>query len=367
MDYRPLGNSGLMVSPMALGTAPFGGANGFEDVGNVGVDDARKLLDIAFEAGVNVVDTADLYSLGVSEEVTGKALGNKRNDIILASKGRSPLGDDPNASGASRYHLIRAVEASLKRLGTDHIDLYQLHNWDGVTPIEETLEAMHHLVTSGKIRYYGTSNYSGWQMMKMLGKAETHRFIKPVSQQIYYTPESREAEYELLPLALDQNIGSLIWGPMGEGFLTGKVRRGQETPSNTRQGEGWPEPYVHDMERAYDIIEELFAIGEAHDCSPARVCLAWLMDRPGVTSLIVGARTEEHLRDNLAAMELKLSDEEHQRLEKATRPAPLYPYWHRIVCGMDRLDPAEKPFLDGYAETIKHRTDDRSAKSKGDQ
>ncbi|WP_207233559.1 aldo/keto reductase [Salinicola tamaricis] len=275
---------------MTLGTVPFGGSHGFEKAASVDVKGARRLLDIAFEAGVNLVDTADLYSHGQAEEITAKALGDKRQDIILATKGRSPLGDDPNASGASRYHLIRAVEASLKRLGTDHIDLYQIHNWDGVTPVEETLEALHHLVTSGKVRYWGTSNYTGWQMMKTLGKAELHGLTKPISQQIYYTPESREAEYELMPLALDQNLGSLIWGPLGEGFLTGKVRRGQPTPPDTRQGNGWPEPYVHDMERAYDIIETLIAIGEAHDCSPARVCLAWLKDRPGVTSLIVGAQ-----------------------------------------------------------------------------
>ncbi|WIX34406.1 aldo/keto reductase [Salinicola sp. JS01] len=361
MQYRPLGNSGLMVSNLTLGTVPFGGSHGFEKAASVDVKGARRLLDIAFEAGVNLVDTADLYSHGQAEEITAKALGDKRQDIILATKGRSPLGDDPNASGASRYHLIRAVEASLKRLGTDHIDLYQIHNWDGVTPVEETLEALHHLVTSGKVRYWGTSNYTGWQMMKTLGKAELHGLTKPISQQIYYTPESREAEYELMPLAMDQNLGSLIWGPLGEGFLTGKVRRGQPTPPDTRQGNGWPEPYVHDMERAYDIIETLIAIGEAHDCSPARVCLAWLKDRPGVTSLIVGARSEAHLQDNLAAAELTLSEAEQRQLEQLTRPAPLYPYWHRVVAGMDRLDPAEKPFLDGYAATIKHRSDDRAA------
>ncbi|WP_245391856.1 aldo/keto reductase [Salinicola aestuarinus] len=361
MQYRPLGHSGLMVSTLTLGTVPFGGSNGFEKAASVDVKGAKRQLDIAVEAGVNLIDTADLYSLGQAEEIVGKALGRKRGDIILASKGRSPLGDDPNASGASRYHLIRAVEASLKRLGTDHIDLYQIHNWDGVTPIEETLEAMHQLVTSGKIRYWGTSNYTGWQMMKTLGKAELHHLVKPVSQQIYYTPEAREAEYELMPLALDQNVGSLIWGPLGEGFLTGKVRRGQATPPETRQGNGWPEPYVHDMERAYDIIEALIAIGEAHDCSPARVCLAWLKDRPGVTSLIIGARTEAHLQDNLAAVDLTLTAEEHERLERITRPAPQYPYWHRVVSGMDRIDSAEKPFLDGYRETIDHRQDDRSA------
>ncbi|GGK00035.1 aldo/keto reductase [Pseudomonas matsuisoli] len=310
------------------------------------------MFDFAFDAGVNMVDTADLYSAGLAEEVVGQALGDKRHEIVLASKARSPMGNNPNNSGASRYHLIRACEASLKRLRTDHIDLYQMHNWDGVTPIEETLAALDHLVQSGKVRYVGTSNYTAWQMMKTLGTAEFKGLVKPIAQQIYYTPEARDAEYELLPMAIDQNIATLVWGPLGEGLLTGKVRRGQETPKGTRQGNDWPEPYVHDMERAYDIIETLIAIGESHNVSPARVCLAWLKDRPGITSVIVGARTEEHLRDNLAAAELKLTGEDIDRLERVTRQAPLYPYWHRVTAGMDRIDPAEKPFLDGHRQTM---------------
>ncbi|WP_106478307.1 aldo/keto reductase [Phytohalomonas tamaricis] len=352
MEYRQLGDSGLLISTMTLGTLTFGGRDGFEKCGEVEVDQARRMFDLAADYGVNTIDTADLYSTGLAEEVVGKALGDKRNDFILASKARSPMGEGLNESGASRYHLIRACEASLKRLNTDHIDLYQIHNWDGVTPIDETLAALDHLVQSGKVRYVGTSNYSGWQMMKTLGRAEMNRLIKPISQQIYYTPESREAEYELLPLAIDQNVGTLIWGPMGEGLLTGQVRRGQETSANHRQGSGWPEPYVHNKERAYDLIDLLVEIGEAHGVSAARVCLAWLHNRPGVTSLIVGARSEEHVKDNLSAPDLKLSDDEVNRIEEATRPAPLYPYWHRIVSGMDRLDPAEKPFLDGYRKTI---------------
>ena len=357
MQYRPLGHSGLLVSQLALGTLQVGGRDGFEKCGGIDLHTLRRLFDIAFDAGVNLVDTADLYSYGLAEEIVGQALGDKRDSILLASKGRSAMSDDPNDSGASRYHLIRACENSLRRLGTDHLDLYQLHNWDGVTPIEETLEAMTHLVQSGKVRYFGTSNYTGWQMMKTLGKAELHGFTKPVSQQIYYTPESREAEYELLPLALDQEVGTLVWGPMGEGLLTGSTRRGNPAPKGTRQGSDWPEPYVHDPERALDIIETLAAVGDAHGVSVAQVCLAWLKDRPGITSLIVGARSEAQLHDNLAAMTLALTAEESARIEAATRREPLYPYWHRIVAGMDRLDPAEQPFLAEQRKTLEQRRD----------
>ena len=357
MEYRQLGHSGLLVSELVLGTLPFGGRDGFEKCGTVDVALAKRLFDMAFDAGVNMIDTADLYSHGLAEQVVGQALGSKRNDILLATKGRSPMGEGPNNEGASRYHLIRACEASLKRLGTDHIDLYQVHNWDGLTPIEETLEALDHLVSSGKIRYFGTSNYTGWQMMKTLGKAELHGFLKPITQQIYYTPESREAEYELLPLALDQNIGTLVWGPMGEGLLTGSTRRGRKAPADTRQGSGWPEPYVHDTERALDIIETLAAVGDEHGVSVARVCLAWLMRRPGITSLIVGARSEEHLRDNLAATELKLSEGQSARIEAVTRRQPLYPYWHRFTAGIGRFDAAEQPFLDEHRKTLEARKD----------
>jgi len=357
MHYRQLGQSGLLVSEMILGTAPFGGRAEFAKVGSVDVPGARRLFDIAFEAGVNMIDTADVYSHGLSEEIVGQALGNRRNDVLLASKGRTPVDDNPNNSGSSRYHLIRACEASLKRLGTDHLDLYQLHNWDGVTPIEETLEAMTHLVRSGKIRYFGTSNFTGWQMMKTLGKAELHGFLKPITQQIYYTPESREAEYELLPLAIDQSVGTLVWGPMGEGLLTGTTRRGHKPGPNTRQGSGWPEPYVYDTERALDIIETLAAVGDEHGVSVARVCLAWLKDRPGITSLIVGARTEAHLRDNLAATTLQLTTDQVARIEAVSRRQPLYPYWHRFTAGIDRFDVAEQPFLDEHRKTLDARTD----------
>lgn len=355
MKYRQLGHSGLFVSELTLGTLTFSGSDGFEKTGQVDAKTARRMMDIAFEQGVNTVDTADLYSKGGAESVVGEALGRDRQRIILATKARSPMSDDPNDSGATRYHLIKSCENSLRRLKTDHIDLYQIHNWDGVTPVEETLYALESLVQSGKIRYYGTSNYTGWQMMKTLGKAELLGVNRPVSQQINYTPESREAEFELLPLALDQNVGTLIWGPMGEGLLTGTVRRGQKTPESSRQGNGWPEPYVHDMEHAYDVIDTLAAVGDEHGVSPAQVCLAWLNTRPAISSLIVGARTEAQLQDSLASARLTLTPEQIQRIERATRPAPRYPYWHRFTSGMDRIDPAEQPFLDEYRETVEHR------------
>ncbi len=353
MRYRPLGNSGLLVSELTLGTLSFGGEGIFARVGEVQVEGARRQIDIATEAGVNLFDTADLYSHGLSEEVLGAALGDKRKDVLVATKVRSPMSDDPNDSGASRYHIMRSVENSLRRLKTDWIDLYQIHNWDGVTPVEETVEAMDRLIQAGKIRYWGTSNYTAWQMMKTLGVAALSGQVKPISQQINYTPESREAEYELLPMALDQNIGTLVWGPMGEGLLTGTVRRGVKTPSTSRQGAfDWVEPYVDDMERAYDIIDLLVEIGEAHGVSAAQVCLAWLKDRPGITSLIVGARTEKHVEDSLAAADLVLTEEETTRIEELTRLRPLYPYWHRFTSGTDRFDPAEIPFLAEHRKTM---------------
>ncbi len=352
MEYRQLGRSGLKVSKLIIGTLTFGGRAGFEKIGDVDVGQARRLFDMAFDAGVNMVDTANIYSMGLAEEVIGEALKDKRDEVLIASKVRMPVGEGPNDGGASRYHIIRECENTLRRLQTDHLDLYQLHQWDGLTPLEESLSALDDLVRAGKVRYVGTSNYNGWQMMKALYAADMNRLVRPVSQQIYYTPESREAEYEILPLGLDQNLGTLVWSPLGEGLLTGKVRRGQEIPDTSRQGRGWPEPYVRDWERAYDIIETLVEIGEGHGVSAARVALAWLVDRPGVTSLILGARTEEQLEDNLACLDLELSAEEHARIEEATRPEALYPYWHRVMTASDRPDPAEAPFLEDLKKSV---------------
>jgi aryl-alcohol dehydrogenase-like predicted oxidoreductase len=258
------------------------------------------------------------------------------------------VGDGPNDAGLSRHHLIAQCEASLRRLGTDHIDLYQVHEWDGQTPLEETLEALDTLVKSGKVRYVGASNYAGWQLMKALGISDRHGYQRFVTQQIYYSLEARDAEYELLPLAVDQGVGILVWSPLAGGLLSGKFRRGVDGPEGTRALSDWGEPPVRDQEKLYDTIEVLVEIGEAHGVSAAQVALAWLLGRPGVVSLIIGARNEEQLADNLAAAELALSGDEVARLEEVSRPALIYPHWHQAKTAADRLGPADLALLGPY-------------------
>ena len=265
---------------------------------------------MCLDAGVNLIDTADVYSDGLSEEIVGKALKGRRDRVLLATKARMPMGDGPNDAGLSRHHIIRSCEASLRRLGTDYIDLYQVHEWDGQTPLEETLGALDDLVNSGKVRYIGCSNYAGWQLMKALGISERRGFQRFVSQQIYYSLQARDAEYELVPVGLDQGVGILVWSPLAGGLLSGKYRRGQDRPEGSRHLTDWNEPPVRDEDQLYDIIEALVEIAEAHGVSPAQVALAWTLGRPGVASLIVGARTEEQLADNLGAADLALADDE---------------------------------------------------------
>jgi aryl-alcohol dehydrogenase-like predicted oxidoreductase len=254
MEYRQLGRSGLKVSALSLGTMTFGGKGAFAKTGSTDVEGARRQIDLCLGAGINLFDTADVYSAGRSEEILGAALKGKRDKVLVASKARFRMGDGPNDAGSSRFHLVTAVEASLKRLGTDHIDLYQLHEWDGVTPLEETLEALDTLVRSGKVRYVGLSNFSGWHLMKTIAAAELEKFVRPVSQQIHYTLQAREAEYELVPISLDQGLGILVWSPLAGGLLSGKYRRGHTPPEGTRQLANWGEPPVHDQEKLYDII-----------------------------------------------------------------------------------------------------------------
>ena len=249
--------------------------------------------------------------------------------MLIATKARFAMGEGPNDGGSSRYHLIRACEASLKRLRTDVIDLYQLHQWDGETPLEETLEALDSLVRRGLVRYIGCSNYSGWHLMKALGVSEREHRQRFVSQQIHYTLEAREAEYELLPLSVDQGLGILVWSPLAGGLLSGKHRRNQKTPKGTRQLAGWTEPPIRDENRLWNIVDALVAIGEARGVSAAQVALAWLLGRPGITSLVIGGRTEAQLKDNLAAASLVLTPEERQRLDEVSQPPLLYPYWHQ--------------------------------------
>ena len=342
MEYRQLGNSGLKVSVLTMGTMTFGGQGGFAKVGDVSLDGVRRLIDLVADAGVNLIDTADVYSAGASETMLGEAMGGKRKPgMLIASKARFPMGAGPNDAGLSRWHLIRACEASLKRLRTDVIDLYQVHEWDGLTPLEETLEALDSLVRAGKVRYVGCSNYSGWHMMKAMEIARRDGRIPFVSQQIHYTLQAREAEYELIPISLDQKLGVLVWSPIAGGLLSGKHRRNKEAPAGTRQTAGWKEPPIVDEDKLWDIVDELVAIGEAHRVSAARIALAWLLGRPAVTSLILGGRTEEQFKDNLAAVEVKLTAEERARLDKVSQPTLLYPYWHQAWTAKDRLGPAD--------------------------
>ena len=257
MDYRQLGHSGLRVSALTLGTMTFGGRGNFAKVGGTDVDTATRQVDMCLDAGVNLIDTADVYSDGLSEEIVGKTLKGRRDRVLLATKARMPMGDGPNDAGLSRHHLIRACEASLRRMGTDYIDLYQVHEWDGHTPLEETLGALDYLVNSGKVRYIGCSNYAGWQLMKALGISERRNLQRFVSQQIYYTLQARDAEYELVPAGLDQGVGILVWSPLAGGLLSGKYRRGEDYPEGSRHLTDWNEPPVRDEDKLFDTIEVL--------------------------------------------------------------------------------------------------------------
>ncbi|GAB3680400.1 aldo/keto reductase [Salinisphaera aquimarina] len=342
MQYRILGNSGLKVSKLTLGTMTFGGEGFMSKLGDTDVAGARKLIDKSIEHGVNFFDTANMYSGGESERILGKALKSKREDVLLTTKVRFPMGDGANDGGLSRIHIRQQIEASLKRLNTDYIDLYQMHMWDGTTPLEETLETFDTLVRHGKIRYYGISNFSAWHAMKVMAVCEREGFIKPISQQIHYTAQAREAEYELMPMAVDSGLGTMIWSPLAGGLLSGKYRRNQQQPKGTRFAEGWEEPPIRDEEQLFDLIETLVEVGEAHSVSAAQVALAWITGRPGVTTAVIGARKQQQLDDNLAAAELQLADDEIAAIEKVSRPPLLYPYWHQNGNASDRFGEADR-------------------------
>jgi aryl-alcohol dehydrogenase-like predicted oxidoreductase len=348
MRYRQLGASGLRISVMTMGTMTFGGAGGFASVGSTDVDEAARQVDRCLEAGVNLIDTANVYSAGASEEIIGQVLEDRRDSVLLATKARMPMGDGPNDAGLSRHHLIAQCEASLRRLRTDHIDLYQVHEWDGQTPLEETLRALDDLVRAGKVRYVGCSNYTGWQLMKALGVAERHGLPRFASQQIHYTLQAREAEYELVPASIDQGLGILVWSPLAGGLLTGKFRRGGQSPAESRHLSGWDEPPVRDQDKLYDIVDVIVDVAGDRGVSPAQVSLAWLLQRPAVTSVVIGARTMEQLVDNLGAADLELTQKEQARLEEVSRPPLLYPYWHQAKTASDRLGPADLSLLGPY-------------------
>jgi aryl-alcohol dehydrogenase-like predicted oxidoreductase len=351
MEYRQLGRSGLKVSVMTMGTMTFGGS---EKIGHADVNAAARQLDMCLEAGINFYDTANVYNAGVSEEILGEVLSHngRRERALVATKVRFKMGDGPNQSGLSRHHIIEQCKASLKRLKTDHIDLYQVHEWDGLTPIEETMEALDTLVRHGHVRYLGCSNYSGWHIMKAMMAADKRGGERFVSQQIHYSLHSRDAEYELVPISHDQGLGIMIWSPLAGGLLSGKYRR-DSNPESGRHVGGFREPPVYDWEKLYSIIDVLVEIAENHGVSGAQVALAWLLGRPGVTSVIIGGRNEAQFADNIAAAKLSLSSEERARLDKASQPPLLYPYWHQSFTAQDRLGPADWGLIGPYAEEMK--------------
>jgi aryl-alcohol dehydrogenase-like predicted oxidoreductase len=345
MEYRQLGASGLRVSALGLGTMTFGGRDRFANVGTTDVTAATRQVDLCLDAGITFFDTADVYSAGASEEILGKALKGRRDRVVLATKARMPMGDGPNDAGLSRHHLIASCEASLRRLGVDHVDLYQVHEWDGVTPVEETLHALDTLVASGKVRYVGCSNFAGWQMTKSLGVSDRLGLQRYVGQQVYYSLQSRDAEYEIIPAAVDQGVGIIVWSPLAGGLLSGKYRRGEQGPAGARQLTDWDEPPVRDEAQLYDVVDALVDIAAAHDASAAQVALAWLLGRQGIASVLVGARTEDQLTDNLRAADLELGADERARLDALSAPPLLYPFWHQAKTAKDRLGPADLTLL----------------------
>jgi len=341
MEYRNLGASGLKVPTLSFGTGTFGGTGPlFGAWGNTDVAEARRLIDVCLDAGVNLFDTADVYSNGASEEVLGEALRGRRDKALISTKTGLPMGDGPNDAGASRERLIRAVDAALRRLKTDYIDILQLHAFDASTPIEETLSTLDNLVRAGKLRYVGCSNFAGWEVMRSLALAEKCGYSRYVAHQVYYSLIGRDYEWELMPLAKHQNVGALVWSPLGWGRLTGKIRRGRPLPSTSRlHATADFGPPVED-ERLYRIVDALDLVAQETGKSVAQVAINWLLQRPTVSSVILGARNEEQLRDNLAAAGWALSAEQIARLDAASTVEAPYPYFpYRRQAGFARLNP----------------------------
>jgi len=332
MEYRQLGGSGFKVPVLTLGTGTFGGKGDlFSAWGNSGVPEATRLVDISLEAGLTMFDSADVYSAGLAEEILGKAIAGRRDKVLISTKATFRLGDGPNDVGSSRFHLIRAVEAALKRLGTDYIDLFQLHGFDAVTPIEETLSTLDDLVRAGKIRYLGCSNFSGWHLMKSLAIAEKYGYSRYVAHQAYYSLVGRSYEWELMPLGLDQRVGAVVWSPLGWAKLTGKIRRGQPLPPNSRLQSKLNAdvgPQIAD-DYLYTVVDAIDEIAKETGKTVPQIALNWLLQRPTVSTLIIGARNEEQLRANLGAIGWKLTPEQVAKLDAVSNTPPIYPYWHQ--------------------------------------
>jgi aryl-alcohol dehydrogenase-like predicted oxidoreductase len=330
MEYRQLGYSGFKVPVLSFGTGTFGGQGElFKAWGSTDAKEATRLVDICLEHGVNMFDSADIYSNGAAEEILGIAIKGRRDQVLLSTKATFRFGEGPNDVGSSRYHLIRACEDSLKRLGTDYIDLYQMHGFDALTPVEETLSALDKLVQSGKVRYIGCSNFSGWHLMKSLALSEKANLARYVAYQGYYSLIGRDYEWELMPLALDQKIGLVVWSPLGWGRLTGKIRRGQPLPKVSRLpatadiGPPVPNEYL------YDVVEVIDEIVKETGKTVSQIAINWLLQRPTVANVILGARNEEQLRQNLGAIGWNLTVEQVARLDTVSGSTPTYPYWHQ--------------------------------------
>lgn len=328
MEYRRLGHSGLKVPVFSYGTATFGGSGDFFKAwGETGVAEAKRLVDICLEYGINFFDTADIYSRGAAEDILGQALAGRRSQTLISTKATFAMGDGPNDIGSGRSRLVESVEGSLRRLRTDYIDVYHMHGFDAFTPVEETLRALDDLVRSGKVRYIAASNFSGWHLMKSLAASDKHGWSRYVAHQTYYSLVGRELEWELMPLALDQGVGTIVWSPLAGGALSGKIRRDKPAPKDSRLGQISFVPYEN--ETLYRVVDELDVIAKERGKTIPQVALNWVLRRPTVANIVVGARNEEQLKQNLGALGWKLSEEEIARLDKSSEPRVLYPYWHQ--------------------------------------
>jgi aryl-alcohol dehydrogenase-like predicted oxidoreductase len=338
MEYRLLG--GFKVPVLSFGTGTFGGGNDFFRAwGNSDVAEATRLVDICLDAGLNMFDTADVYSRGLSEQILGKAIAGRREKVIIATKATFRMGDGPNDVGSSRAHLIAACEASLRRLGTDYIDLYQLHAFDAMTPIDETLQALDDLVRAGKVRYIGCSNFSGWHLMKSLAISEKYGLARYVAHQAYYSMIGREYEWELMPLALDQRVGTVVWSPLGWARLTGKLRRGQPMPAASRLHVTAKNGPPVDDEYLYRVVDAIDEVAKETGKTVPQIALNWLLQRPTISNVIIGARNEEQLRQNLGAVGWNLTAAQVATLDAASAVTPIYPYWHQRGEFADRNPP----------------------------
>jgi len=338
MNYRQLGKSGLMVSELCLGAMSFGGDGYWKVVGNLDYPNSKKIVDSAIDAGINFFDTADVYSHGQSEEILGKALKEKRNEVVLATKVRGRMSKDINDVGLSRKHIIESCNNSLKRLGTDYIDLYVMHSFDPITPLEETLGALSDLVHQGKVRYIGASNFTAWQLMKALAVSKENHFEKFVSLQAIYSLISRDVEYELTPLLEDQGLGLTPWSPLGGGFLTGKYRKDKPMPKDSRRTNEEQSFIPINEEKGYVIVDALEKIAKNHNASIAQAALNYLLRKPVVSSVLVGATKLHQLEDNLKATEWEMSTEEVSHLDELSKLNPIYPHWMLQFTYMDRTN-----------------------------